>query len=333
VTIVLVTEPEFKRAESVFVSAPGVQCTPAPPGEAELARTITDRAARYVVVGSYAYTSALYSALPRGGVIARFGVGHDSVDKVKATKAGILCTNTPGVLDQSVAEHAMLLMAAAARHLVRNTSDMRGGTWDLGPQGMELRGKTLAVIGWGRIGRATARIAARGFAMRVVGFRRSPAETSADCADVTADFGAAVRDAHFVSLHITAEAGNRKFINAERLALLSPYAWLINTARGAVVDEVALYDALAARRLAGAALDVFEREPYVPGEASRDFRTLENVILTPHVGSHTVEANRLMAQRALENIRLAEARNFAGMDLLNPKVLEGPGSDPGLTPV
>jgi phosphoglycerate dehydrogenase-like enzyme len=320
-TPVLVTEPEYRRAESVFTSARGVQCTPAPREEADLARAITDRGARYVVVGSSPYTSALYAALPRGGVIARFGVGHDSVDKAKATSAGLLCTNTPGVLDQSVAEHAMLLILAAARHLVKNTSDMRGGTWDLGPQGTELRGKTLAVIGAGRIGRATARIAAQAFGMRVVGFRRSRAEGDPDVPDVTTDFGVAVRDARFVSLHITAEAANRKFINAERLAMLPRDAWLINTARGAIVDEAALYDALATRRLAGAALDVFEREPYAPADPSRDFRTLENVILTPHVGSHTHEANRAMAERALENIRLAEAGNFAAMDLLNPDVL------------
>jgi len=321
VIVVLVTEPEFRRAESAFASARGVQCTPVPPGEADLARAITDRGARYVVVGSYPYSSVLYSTLPRGGVIARFGVGHDSVDKTKATSAGLLCTNTPGVLDHSVAEHAILLMLAAARHVVRNTSDMRRGTWDLGPQGTELRGKTLAVIGAGRIGRATARIASEGLGMRVVGFRRSHAESVAEFADVTTDFESAVKAADFVSVHITAEPANRQFINADRLSLLSPHAWLINVARGAVVDEQALYDALANGKLAGAALDVFEREPYVPADPSRDFRTLENVVLTPHVGSHTHEANRLMAERALQNIRLAEARDFGAMDLLNPQVL------------
>ena len=108
--VVLVTEGEYKRAETVFATAPGVQCTPAPREEAELARAIAAAGARYVVVGSYPYASELYSTLPRGGVIARFGVGHETVDKAKATKAGLLCTNTPGVLDRAVAEHAILLM-------------------------------------------------------------------------------------------------------------------------------------------------------------------------------------------------------------------------------
>jgi phosphoglycerate dehydrogenase-like enzyme len=323
-TVVLVTEAEFRRAEHVFASAPGVRCVAAPPAEPELARTIAGAGARYVIVGSVPYRGELYTALPRGGVIARFGVGHDSVDKAKATDAGLLCTNTPGVLDQSVAEQAVLLMLAAARHLTKNTSDMRNRTWDLGPSGAELRGKTLVVIGCGRIGRTTARIASQGFGMRVVGVRRSGsagAEAAAEFDAVSTDFASAVRDAHYVSLHITAEAGNRRFLNAARLAMLPRHAWVINTARGAVVDEHALYDALATGQLAGAALDVFEREPYVPSDPSRDFRTLANVILTPHVGSHTYEANRLMAERALQNIRHAEAGDFSSMDLVNPEVL------------
>ncbi len=322
--VVLVTEPEFRRAEPVFTAAAGMRCIPAPIGDAELARAVADSGARAVVVGFYPYPAAIYQALPRGGVIARFGVGHDGVDKTKATAAGVLCTNTPGVLDQSVAEHAMLLILAAARHLARNASDMRAGIWDIGPPGVEVRGKTLAVIGCGRIGRATARIASQGFGMRAIGVRRSAggdAGPDADFAHVTTQFEAAVRDAHYVSLHINAEAGNRRFLNAERLALLSPHAWVVNTARGAVLDEQALYEALADRRIAGAALDVFEREPYVPLEAARDLRQLPNVILTPHVGSHTLEANRAMAERALENIRRAEAGDFGGMDLLNPDAL------------
>ena len=114
---------------------------------------------------------------------------------------------------------------------------------------------------------------------------------------------------------------NAHFINRERLALFQPHAWLINTARGAVVDEVALYDALVEQRLGGAALDVFDREPYQPVDPRRDLRTLPNVILTPHVGSTTPEANRGMAERAVQNIVWAEEKAFARMDLLNPDVL------------
>lgn len=307
----------------MFRSAPGLRCIAVAGEESALARAIAEHAARYVVVGSVRYESALYNALPRGGVIARFGVGHDGIDKEKASAAGLLCTNTPGVLDESVAELAILLMLAAARHFPKLTAEMRQGTWALGGPGVELRGKTLAIIGSGRIGQATARIASRGFGMRAIGCGRShPARIDdGNYESVTTDFSEAVRDADFVSLHINAEAANHRYLNRDRLAMIPARAWLINTARGTVVDEPALYDALADSRLAGAALDVFDREPYVPADSSRDLRNLPNVILTPHVGSHTREANRLMATRALQNVARAEARDFAGMDLLNPAAL------------
>jgi phosphoglycerate dehydrogenase-like enzyme len=292
-----------------------------PGDEPALARAIASHGARYVVVGSVRYASELYETLPRGGVIARFGVGHDGIDKQHATRSGLLCTNTPGVLDESVAELTVLLMLAAARHLPKLVTDMRDGTWALGSAGQELRGKTLAVIGGGRIGRATARIASQGFGMRAIGFVRK-AGAAGPFESVTTDYADAVRDADYVSLHITGEPGNQRFLDGARLSMIPARAWLVNTARGAVVDERDLYDALAAGRLAGAALDVFDREPYVPVDPARDLRTLANVILTPHVGSHTREANRLMASRALQNIVRAEARDFDGMDLLNPEVLE-----------
>lgn len=319
--IVLVTETEFRRAADVFESPDAVRCIAAPGDESALARAIVDHGARYVIVGSVRYLSELYEALPRGGVIARFGVGHDGIDTQHATRSGLLCTNTPGVLDESVAEHAVLLMLAAARHLPKLVADMRDGTWALGSAGAELRGKTLAVIGGGRIGQATARIASQGFGMRVIGCRRTPGGAG-QFDTVTTDYADAVRDADYVSLHITAEPDNLRFLNRARLSMIPARAWLINTARGAVVDERDLYDALATERLAGAALDVFDREPYVPADPARDLRTLPNVILTPHVGSHTREANRLMASRALQNIVRAEARDFDGMDLLNPEVLD-----------
>ncbi len=323
-SVVLVTGPEFLRAEALFTSAAGVRCIAAPSLERELASAIVEQGARHVVVGSQPYRSELYAALPRGGVLARLGVGYDNIDTRKATEAGLLCTNTPHVLEQSVAEQTLLLIAAAARHLLPMTSAMQSRDWTP-RQGVELRDKTLAVIGCGEIGRAVARIASAGFGMRVIGCTRQrlhrDAISAAGLDYVTTDFTEAVRDAHFVSLHIPATRENAHFINADRLELLAGHAWLVNTARGAVVDESALYDALAAQRIAGAALDVFEREPYQPVDPGRDLRALPNVILTPHAASNTGEANRRMAECALGNIALAEAGEFARMDLLNREVL------------
>ena len=274
-------------------------------------------------MGNREYSGPLYDAMPAGGLIARFGVGHDGIDKSRATAAGLLCTNTPGVLDQSVAEHAMLLVAAAARRLSSALASLANGTWASAP-GRDLYGKKLAIIGCGGIGRAVARIATLGYGMQVTGCTRpdAPSPPAIDhFARVTNDFAAAVRDADFVSLHMPARPDTARFINGERLAQMSSGAWLINTARGAVVDEVALFESLAAGRIAGAALDVFAREPYVPAEGGGDLRSLPNVILTPHVGSNTLESNRRMAERALQNVRLAQAGEFERMDLLNRDVL------------
>jgi phosphoglycerate dehydrogenase-like enzyme len=122
-------------------------------------------------------------------------------------------------------------------------------------------------------------------------------------------------------LLIPGSAENRHFLNRDRLAMLSPRAWLINVARGSVVDEPALYDALTSQRIAGAALDVYEREPYQPVDPTRDLRTLDNVMLVPHIGSNTVESNRRMSERAVRNVERGALGQFDAMDLVNPTVL------------
>jgi phosphoglycerate dehydrogenase-like enzyme len=325
-TVVTVTQLEYDKARGVFEAAAreGLRCVAAPADEPGLARAIGASAARHAIVGVEPYTGALYEALPRGGVIARFGIGHDGIDKARATAKGLYATNTPGVLDDSVAEHAIALMLAAARQVPRVAGEVRRSVWS--PRmGRELAGKTLAVIGCGPIGRRVAQIAAFGLGMRVIGCDIADVDVESlrrTCgfADVVRDFAAAVAEAAFVSLHIPSTPQTRRFLNAERLGCLRTDAWLINTARGAVVDEIALYDAVESGRLGGAALDVFEREPYTPAAAEKDLRTLEAVIMTPHVGSSTQEACDRMAERALANIRLAEAGRYEEMDLLNPAV-------------
>ena len=322
--VVIVTEPEYRRAERVFSSSTAVRCIVGPSDEHALAAAIAESGARHAVVGGQPYRGPLYAAIGRGRVIARFGVGHDGIDKQKATGEGVLCTNTPAVLDQSVAELTFLLIAAAARHLTTIAGAMRDGVW-APKEGTELRGKTLTMIGTGRIGRAVARIATRGYDMRVVGYCRPGSAAKSNPGEefqsMTDDLESALGQADFVGVLIPASPANAHFINRERLGWMQRHAWLINTARGMVVDERALYDALKENRIAGAALDVFDIEPYKPADPSKDLRTLPNVILTPHVGSHTPDANGRMASRALENIVLAEAGEFGRMDLLNPEVL------------
>lgn len=327
VTTIIVTESEYGRGRDVWEAArrEGFDCRPVAADEQPLAQAIRACGASHAVIGIRAYTGALYDALPAGAVLARFGVGFDGVDLARATGRGLLCTNTPGVLDQSVAEHTLALILCAARRIGRS----RG--WDQ-TLGIELAGKTLAVIGCGGIGCRVAQIASRGFSMRVIGCKvhamdaeRLQAEFG--FAAVTTDFQEAVAQADFVSLHMPATPANRSFLNAARLALLRREAWLVNTARGAVVDEAALFDALQRGDLRGAALDVFCREPYEPVAPGKDFRQLENVIMTSHVGSGTVEAARRIAGRALQNIKLGMQRQYGAMDLLNREVLAVPRTE------
>ena len=326
--IVAVTGPEYEKGRTIFERADeqGLACLAGPPEESELAAAIRQQGARHAILGVETYVERLYDALPIGGVLARFGVGYDGLDLRLATERGLLCVNTPGVLDDSVVEHTLALILSATRHVPVLNERMRQGMWDEST-GVELRGKRLAVIGCGTIGCGVARSAAFGFGMEVSGcevrdvdvesMRREYGFTA-----ISKDFAEAVLHADVVSLHVPATPATRHFVSGERLAQMPSNTRLINTGRGAVVDEAALFDALKSGSIRGAALDVFETEPYAPVDPDKDLRTLSNVIMTPHVASSTFEASRRMAARTLQNIKLAEGKEYNQMDLLNPEVLD-----------
>jgi lactate dehydrogenase-like 2-hydroxyacid dehydrogenase len=327
---VLVTEKEYAKAEPVFRAAADLNIQPAPAAEDTLAAAVLQCQARAVILGVEPYIGPLYRALKeaghgRGALIARFGVGHDSVDKKQARENGIFVCNTPGVLDVSVAEYAFWLMGCLSRRICVLEARMRSGDFR-GEVGTELCGKRLGILGFGGVGRKVAQIGHFGFGMEVwaVG-RQRPEELEArerrSLGEIRRDYGLArytadtdlLGECDYVSVHLPATLATRHFINAERIALLKPSAVLINTARGVVVDEAALYDALVAKRIAGAALDVFENEPYRPGVPGKDLRTLANVVLTPHMSSNTREANERMAEACLANVRHFFAGNTAQM--------------------
>jgi phosphoglycerate dehydrogenase-like enzyme len=318
----------MQRAPEVFARATenGLVCVEMPPGdENTLAQFIREQQIRHAILGGERFSGPLYAAMEPGGVLARFGVGYDGLDLAQATARGLYCTITPGTLHVSVAEHAMSLLLAGARQLTHLHTQTREGHWQ-GVLATEVRGKTLAIIGCGAIGSTLAGIASRGFGMRVLGVEVRDMDVAAYCHEhgysaIVRAWEDAVPEADFVSLHVPATPATRAMVNAERIAQMLPTAWLINTARGAIVDEQALYDALSEGRIAGAALDVFEREPYQPTHLDKDLRTLPNVIMTPHVASATRDACARMAARALQNILLAERGAHHEMDLVNPEVL------------
>jgi len=321
---VVVTRPEYVKAEAVFQSAPDVDVRVSDWPEEAVAAAVREHGAFAAILGVERYSDALYEALPKGGILARFGVGHDGVDKLRATARGLLVANTPGVLEDAVAEHAIALILGVAKNLNAFALSMRAGQW--APRlGFELRGRTLGIVGCGGIGRRLARFASA-FGMTVLGVDPAPADPAAlqrdwGFAEIHADLRAILGRVDVLSLHVPANARTRHLVNAELLAELRPTAVLVNTARGPVVDEAAVYDALTAGRLGFAALDVFETEPYVPAAPGKDLRTLPNVLLTPHVSSSSVEACQRMAHASLENVRRAQAGAYAAVSLLNPDVL------------
>jgi len=240
---------------------------------------------------------------------------------VRARQAGLICTNTPGILDQSVAELAVTLILLSARQILPQAQDCASGRWRAIP-GHDVCGRVLAIVGCGAIGCRVAQIASAGLSMKVVGCDVRDLDVDRlrqehGFASVTKDFQQAVADADFVSLHIPYHSGTEHFMNSKRLSLLPANAWLVNTSRGGVVDEKALYKALTLGRPGGAALDVFEKEPYEPANPACDLRTLPNVVMLPHIGSTTEEACARMAECCLQNIRHAEQDERTKMDIID----------------
>ena len=242
---------------------------------------------------------------PRTRILANYGVGYAHIDTAAAKDKGIAVTNTPDVLSECTADIAMTLMLMVARRAGEGERELREGRWTgwrpTHMIGTKVSGATLGIIGFGRIGQAMAQRAHFGFGMKILVQNRSPVP-----AEVLARFNAVqaatVEDllpqCDFVSLHCPGGKANRHLINSRRLDLMRPGAFLINTARGEVVDEHALAQALWFGTIGGAGLDVFEREPRIPDE----LLGADNLVLLPHLGSATRETREAMGFRVLENL-------------------------------
>jgi glyoxylate reductase len=237
--------------------------------------------------------AVLHAGAPRLKVVANVAVGYDNIDVVVARELGVAVCNTPGVLDETTADLAFLLLLAAARRASDAEADLRDGRWtgfhinDF--LGVDVHGATLGLVGFGRIGRAVARRAA-GFGMEVLHHTRSDTGMSG----WVADLDELLRRSDFVSLHVPLHDGTRGLIDARRLALMKPSAVLVNTARGPVVDEEALAIALEDGTIFGAGIDVYEREP----EVHSRLLAAPHAVLLPHIGSATEATRRRMAQLA-----------------------------------
>ena len=276
------------------------------PGE-RLVERIREAEVVVNIRSSTQFNESVFAACPRLKMVSIWGTGTDNIDLKASAARGVLVTNTPGVSAPSIAEHTLALLFAVARRMVTLDTRTRAGEWARGEMKM-LAGKTLGVIGLGAIGKRVAQLGAA-IGMRVVawtfhpenspGFNYVPIERLLEESDV-------------VSLHLRLSEKTRQFLGREHLERMKRSAIFLNTARGAIVDEPALIEALATRRIAGAGLDVFETEPLPAGHA---LTKLDNVVLTPHCAGITPEVLEAGLALALDNVRAFLAgrpRNVVG---------------------
>lgn len=248
--------------------------------------------------------SAVLAAAPQLKIVANYAVGYNNIDVAAATAAGVVVTNTPGVLTDTVAEFTTALILAVAKQIAAGDRFTRAGKYEgWSPElllGSDLHGKTLGIVGAGRIGAGVAKRMALGFGMTVAyhDIARSEAlEAELECT-YCETLEALLQTADVVSLHVPLLPQTHHLMNAERLALMKPTAYLVNTSRGPVIDEQALVAALQDKKIKGAGLDVYENEPALaPG-----LTALENIVLTPHIASGSEETRNRMSELVAENV-------------------------------
>ena len=260
-------------------------------------------------------------AAPKLRIVANVAVGFDNIDVPACTKRGVVATNTPGVLDETTADFAWTLMMAVARRLAEGEALARSGSWtnwNLDQLvGTDVWGKTLGIVGFGRIGRAMTRRAS-GFQMKVIytdAVRAAP-EIESELKAGFRDMNALLAEADFISVHVPLLPETRGLFNSTKFYRMKPTAYLINTSRGPVIDEAALVAALENGKIAGAALDVYENEPLIHPGLKR-----ANVVLAPHMASASLETRTKMACMAAENV-VARFKGQPPPNMLNPEVLK-----------
>jgi D-3-phosphoglycerate dehydrogenase len=285
-----------------------------PRGPADLIALFKDAVAAIVALDRL--DAEVLAHTPQLRVIARTGVGYDTIDVAAATEHNIVVCTTVGSNDRTVAEHTWGLILALARRIPQQDAQVRSGGWQRF-LGTELWGKTLGVVGFGAIGRAVARRGI-GFEMRVLAHDLRPdAQAAAELGVTLCDLPTLLAESDVVTLHVSLDAGSRGLIGAAELRRMKPSALLINTSRGGVIDEAALLDALRDGTIGGAALDVLAVEP--PGATLEPFLSLPNVIVTPHCAGTTMESVARAARIAAENV----ARVLSGrrpLHAVNPEV-------------
>jgi len=316
------THPLFEDARKILDANCDIQywSEAERPSREEVLRRVRDREG-LVCLLTEKINEEFLRAAPKLRVVANVAVGFDNIDVDACTKRGVVATNTPGVLDETTADFAWTLLMAVARRLSEGELLARSGNWkgwNLDQLcGADVWGKTLGIVGFGRIGRAVARRAS-GFQMKVI--YSDAVRASADVENsVNAEFrdmNSLLAESDFISLHVPLLPETRALFDAPKFYRMKPTAFLINTSRGPVVDEAALVAALENRKIAGAALDVFENEPFIHPGLKRP-----NVVLTPHLASASLETRSKMAVIAANNV-IAIFKGQRPPNMLNPEIFK-----------
>lgn len=266
----------------------------------ELATLMTD--AHAVIVGSAPITDEVLASMPQCKVVARYGVGLDTLDLDAATEHGVVCAHVPDFCMEEVANHALLLLLSAVKKVVPLDRAVRDGTWRAGSLSpmAHLHGQTLGLVACGNIAQAMAK-RARALSMRVIGFDPYVSAEAVETAgiELVPTLEVLLHEADVVSVHAPLTEQTRHIIDAAAFAQMKPSAFLVNTSRGPTVDEEALIEALREGRIAGAGLDVFEHEP-LPGDSP--LTEMDNVVLTPHSASYSDFAFQLLSRRVGESV-------------------------------
>jgi glyoxylate reductase len=319
---VFATHQLFPEARTILDAACDVEYwgNPERPPREEVLRRVKDKEG-VVCLLTEKINEEFLRAAPKLRIVSNVAVGYDNIDVEACTKRGVVATNTPGVLDETTADFAWALLMAIARRLIEGDQYVRSGNWKSWNLdhlcGSDVWGKTLGIVGFGRIGRAVARRAS-GFQMKVI-----YTNTARVAQDVEKSLNAEFRnmnellaESDFISIHVPLTPDTRGLFDNPKFHRMKRTAFLINTSRGPVVDEAALVAALESKTIAGAALDVYENEPFVhPGLKH------VNVVLAPHLGSASVETRTKMAVIASTNL-VAIFKGQMPPNMINPKVLK-----------